>query len=146
MIKKITYLFCCKICIWIWIVFIFFYVFSVCQRPMRDEPLPLLGENRWICLGGYAGNIDIRQDAETSERRLRQLRHQVRMLLILCMTKFVQSLWILNFDIDHCRKKCFWWIERITTNSIHKIYRDNWEGQLYYNLKGHFWQIFHKKL
>lgn len=56
---------------------------------MRNEPLPLPGENRWLRLGGYTGNTDIRQDAEAPERRLRQLRHQVRMLSILCMTRFV---------------------------------------------------------
>lgn len=51
--------------------------FSVCQRSMRDQPLSFPGEERWIRVGRNASDFDPRQDAETTERRMRQLRAKV---------------------------------------------------------------------
>lgn len=44
---------------------------------MRNKAVQIPSKNRRICLGGHPGHLDPRQNAETTECRLRQLRHKV---------------------------------------------------------------------
>ena len=61
----------------------FFCRCSVFQGTVRDKQVSISGEDRWLCVGPHAGNPDLRQNAEASERRVRELRHKVSLFDII---------------------------------------------------------------
>lgn len=53
------------------------FICSLLERTMRDDTIQILGEDWRLRLGSHAGNVDLRQDAETAEHRIRQLSDKV---------------------------------------------------------------------